>query len=410
MKKKRIGIVSLGYAWLPGEKGPSRFYYLANTFANAGYEVELIGSSFQHFEKKPRDIKKLNTDKYSFKNSFIFVPPYKKNIDLRRIWSNHISSKNIITYLKKQPRYDVIYCSIPANDVAAAVAKFCKNKNIPFVVDVEDLWPEAMSMVFNVPVISDLLYYPMKRDAEYVYRNADAVIGTSDDYTNRAFLKREKNIPAKTIYVGCDITHFDEGVSKHLKDIKKIENEFWVSYAGSIGTSYDIRTLIQAAKRIEDIGYTDIKFKIMGTGPLLEEMKELVKKIGSRSVAVMGYVDYPKMSAYLSCSEVVVNSFVKGAPQSIVNKIGDYLSSESAMINTLENPEFMRLVKVEEFGINVEPENIEELVDAVLRLYSDRELLVHLQKNARKCAETKFNRETTYKEAVYIVEKLTDGR
>ena len=410
MKNKRIGIASLGYAWLPDEKGPSRFYYLANTFADAGYEVELIGSSFQHFEKKPRDIKKLNDKTYKFKNVFINVPSYKKNIDSRRIWSNHISAKNVLKYLKEQSRYDAIYCSIPANNVAAAVAKFCKKQNIPFVVDVEDLWPEAMSMVFSVPVISDVLYYPMKRDAEYVYRNASAVIGTSDDYTNRAFLNREKNIPAKTIYVGCDIEQFDKGVIKHSQNIVKEENEFWVSYAGSIGTSYDIRTLIQTAKSIEGKGYTDIKFKIMGTGPLLEEMKELVKQLGCSNVDIMGYVDYPRMAAYLSSSEVVVNSFVKGAPQSIVNKIGDYLSAESAMINTLENPEFMRLVNGEQFGINVEPESVEALENGILLLYADRDMLFDLQKNARKCAETKFDRAVSYKDAVKIVEKLMNGK
>ena len=54
---KRIGIVSLGYAWLPCEPGPSRFYYIAKMFAEHGFEVDLISSGFQHFEKKPRDKK-----------------------------------------------------------------------------------------------------------------------------------------------------------------------------------------------------------------------------------------------------------------------------------------------------------------------------------------------------------------
>ncbi len=54
MRNKKIGIVSLGYAWLPCEAGPSRFYYIARMLSEEGYDVDLIGSSFQHFKKEPR--------------------------------------------------------------------------------------------------------------------------------------------------------------------------------------------------------------------------------------------------------------------------------------------------------------------------------------------------------------------
>ncbi|MBR3602630.1 MAG: glycosyltransferase family 4 protein [Lachnospiraceae bacterium] len=406
MKKKRIAIVALGYAWLPGEKGPSRFYYMANIFAESGYEVELIGSDFQHFEKRPRDITDLNSKTYKFKNVFIHVPTYKKNIDIRRIWSNYKASKNVLSYLRRQEKYDAIFCVIPANNVAAKVTKFCKKNGIPIVIDIEDLWPEAMKMVLNMPIVSDILYYPMMRDAEYVYSNADAVIGTSDDYTNRAFMKREKNIPAETIYVGCDLNVFDQGVKKYLSTIEKKEDEFWVSYAGTIGTSYDIKTLIEVANEIEKKGIKEIKFKIMGTGPLLKEMKELIKQLGNSNVELMGYMEYPIMAAYLAKTDVVVNSFVKSAPQSIVNKIGDYLASGSTMINTLANLEFRRIVEENGFGINIEAENNMELMRVVLELFEDENLRKEMSIASRKCAEEKFNRLITYKRAVKVVEAL----
>lgn len=410
MNKRKIAIISLGYAWLPSEKGPSRFYYLANTFSDAGYDVDLVGSSFQHFEKKPRDIAELESHEYKFKNVFVQVPAYKKNVDIHRIWSNHIAAKNVLAYLKEHAEYDAIYCTIPANNVAATVSKYCKKRNIPFIVDVEDLWPEAMQMVFKMPVISDILYYPMKRDAEIVYRNADAVIGTSDDYTNRAFKKRRKDIPAQTVYVGCDLDVFDVGAEKYMKEIEKQGEEFWVSYAGSIGTSYDIRTLILSASEIQKKGYAQIKFKIMGTGPLLDEMRALVKEQKCDNVEILGYVEYQKMAAYLAKSDIVVNSFVKGAPQSIVNKIGDYLASGSAMINTLENPEFMNLVEQKQFGVNVEPGNVEMLAEHILNLYSDKEYREFLGKNARACAEVDFDRKVSYKKIVDMVEKAIDRK
>lgn len=94
--KKKIGIVSLGYAWLPCEPGPSRFYYIAKMFAEHRFDVELIGSGFQHFEKRPRDKEKIRKQGYPFLNTFIDVLPYKKNIDVRRALGNKIAAVRLM--------------------------------------------------------------------------------------------------------------------------------------------------------------------------------------------------------------------------------------------------------------------------------------------------------------------------
>lgn len=406
---KKIGIVSLGYAWLPCEPGPSRFYYIAKMFAEYGYDVDLIGSGFQHFEKKPRDKMLIEKQNYPFKNTFIDVLPYKKNIDIRRILSNQIAAKNVMKYLKSQ-NYDLIYCSIPANNIAAKVGRFCHDNQIPFVVDIEDLWPEAMEMVFQIPLVKNILFSFFKKDAETAYRYADAVIGTSDEYTRRAFRYQKRKIPSETVYVGCDLDIFDAGVRTYIGEISKSENEFWVTYAGSIGASYDIRTLVLAAERLLKDGYSNIKFKILGTGPLREELESLAKSLGCVNVEFMGYVNYKKMAAYLSKSDVLINSFVKGAPQSIVNKVGDYLAAGKPMINTLESQEFMQLVSDYEFGINIVAEDEKILAEKILEYAGN---LVKCREQglvARKVAEMRFDRKVSYKQMISLAEHVMEKK
>ena len=82
---KKIAIISLGYLWFPCESGPSRFFDIAKVFVNAGYEVECITTSFQHFKKAPRNKEDILNQKYPFKITFIDTPAYKKNVDLRSI-------------------------------------------------------------------------------------------------------------------------------------------------------------------------------------------------------------------------------------------------------------------------------------------------------------------------------------
>lgn len=59
MSMKSIAIIAPAYAWLPGESGTSRFSYLAGFLAEYGYNVDLVGSTFQHFKKASRDIERL---------------------------------------------------------------------------------------------------------------------------------------------------------------------------------------------------------------------------------------------------------------------------------------------------------------------------------------------------------------
>ena len=112
------------------------------------------------------------------------------------------------------------------------------------------------------------------------------------------------------------------------------------------------------------------------------------------------------MAAVLSKSDVVVNSFVKGAPQSIVNKIGDYLASGKPMINTLENPVFCKLIDDNCVGVNIEPENLDELIGAIIYLYENGKEFAMFSSNARKCSEEKFDRKETYVKIEKMINEL----
>lgn len=404
--KKKIAVISMGVK-LNGEKGYSRFRYIGDFLSEAGYQVDLITTTFQHWEKAQRDIDTIKKEDYKFRLKFIYEPGYRKNIDPRRIWSHHIAAKNLTKLLEQDGDYDLIYCEIPPNDVALAAAEYAKKKGIPFVPDVNDLWPEAMRMVLDIPVVSDILFYPLQRDAEKVYSLVSGIIGTSDEYRDRPLKNQKLDVPRKTVYVGNEIAEFDKGVETYGPQIQKPGGEFWVSYAGTIGTSYDIRTMVLAGRELLDRGMDQIKIKILGGGPLKEELENLAKEKECANVEFVGYAPYPQMAAYLAKSDILVNSFVKKAPQSIVTKIGDYLAAGKPMINTCMSPEFRRKVETDGFGINILPEDVKILTDAIIDLYKDREGCRIMGEKARKIAEEQFDRPESYKKIIALIEELT---
>lgn len=401
----KIAVITMGVR-LNHEQGYTRFRSVCEILADAGHEVDLITTTFQHWEKRQRDINQIRQDKYKFRLRFIYEPGYKKNIDLRRIFSHKVAASKLKKLLEKTGNYDLIYAEIPPNDVALTAAKYAHKRGIPFIADVNDLWPEAMRMVIDIPVLSTIIFYPLQREAEKVYKLASGVVGTSDEYRERPFLKQKRNIPKKTVYVGNELQVFDEGFERNKDVVVKGEDEFWVSYAGTIGTSYDIRTMVLAAEAIKKRGIRSIRFKIMGDGPMKEELESLAEERKIDNVEFVGYMPYDMMAAYLKKSDILVNSFVKKAPQSIVTKIGDYLAAGKPMINTCMSPEFRNKVKQDGFGINIIPEDAGRLADAVEALYKDPKRCKKMGERARLIAEEQFNRPKSYQEILKIVEEL----
>lgn len=405
----KVAVITMGVK-LDGEKGYTRFRYLCEFLVKKGYEVDLITTTFQHWEKKQRDLESVDQKSYPFGIKFIYEPGYRKNIDLRRVRSHKIAAENLRKLLEKEGDYDLIYAEIPPNDVALAAAEYAHRNKIPFVADVNDLWPEAMRMVFDIPIVSDLLFYPLKRDAEKVYSLTSGVIGTSDEYRDRPFLNQKRDVLKETVYVGNEISVFDREAEQHADEVQKEEGTFWVTYAGTIGTSYDIRTMVLAAEELMKQGKTKIRFQILGDGPTREMLENLAKERKIQNVKFTGYVPYEQMAAYLVKSDVLINSFVRKAPQSIVTKIGDYLAAGKPMINTCMSPEFRKKVEQDGFGINIEPEDVRELVNAVEWMYENEAERNDMGNRARKIAEEQFDRPVAYGKIEAMISSLITKR
>jgi glycosyltransferase involved in cell wall biosynthesis len=405
---KRVAVITTGVKLGNEEKGYTRFLSLSKQLATAGFEVDLITSTFQHWEKTLRKTDDPALHDYPFKVTFIDEPGYQRNIDLKRILSHRKAAKNLRAYLESAAAYDLVYCEIPPNDIARQASEYAHEHNIPFIVDVNDLWPEAMRMVFSVPVVSTILFAPFTRDARITYRNATGIVGTSNEYALYPFTYRPNTIEHLAVYVGNELTQFDAYVKENISEVNKREDEFWVAYAGTLGASYDIKTMLHASDELKRRGYASIKTLIIGSGPDQEQLGELAQTLDGNTVFI-GYLDYPQMAAYLACSDVLVNSLVRKAPQSIVNKIADYTAAGKPLINTGESLELKTLIEQEDIGINIQAENTEVLVDAIESLFNDPERRKKMGRNARCLAAKRFDRSISYQQIVELITRQING-
>lgn len=383
--------------------GNNRFNYLVQRLANEEreIEIELVTSNFSHSNKTQRSVP-VETD-YPYKITMIQEPTYKKNISIKRFYSHYIMSRNLKKYLEKIDKPDVIYCAVPSLDVALVAAKYAKKKNIKYVIDIQDLWPDAYKLIFNIPILNNIFFYPMQRNARKIYKAADVIVAVSDTYLKHA-LQYNRNIKKQeVVFLGTDIELFDK-LNITNKYQKKAEDEIRLVYIGTLGHSYDLTTAIHSLKLLKDRGINHIRMIVMGDGPLKEQFESLAIK-NNVQVDFMGRLPYDKMIGVLGACDIAINPISKGAAQSIINKHGDYAAAGLPIINTQESKEYRELIEFYDMGINCNNNDPIDVSNKIYQLIQNPELLKKYKENSRKFAIEKFDRRKTYQKIIDIIKE-----
>ncbi len=374
------------------KRGNNRFNYLAELFADNGFQVELVTSDFSHSKKEKRA--SVNNDDFIYKITYIEEPVYKKNVSLRRFYSHYIMARNLKKYLYQRKKPDVIYCAVPSLDVGKVAAAYAKKNNIKFIIDIQDLWPEAFKMVFKLPVINNIIFYPFKRTADYIYKSADEIVAVSQTYLDRGLKVNNKVKKGKVVFLGTDLERFDNAFLTN-KYSNKPTDEIWIAYAGTLGHSYDLTCVFDAISQLKDKGIDNLKFIVLGDGPLKVKFEEYAKKKEVDAV-FMGRMPYNEMVGILGVCDIAVNPISKGAAQSIINKHGDYAAAGLPVLNTQECLEYRNLVDSYKMGLNCNNNDSKDLADKLLMLIKDAKLRKEMGRNSRRLAEDRFDRKITY--------------
>lgn len=377
--------------------GNSRFLYLADYLCK-GNNVEVITSNYNHGTKEYFDSIPENEN---YKITMLHESAYPKNVCLKRFYAHFVFGGNVGKYLSKRKKPDVIYCAVPTLFASYQAAKYCKKNKIKFIIDVQDLWPEAFQMVFNIPVISDIIFFPFRFMANGIYKRADEIVAVSKTYCERVMCVNKKCKTSHTVFLGTKLADFDKNAEKENK-INFNKDKLLLAYCGTLGSSYDLSCVIDALKIIKERGQDVVQFVVMGDGPRKEEFENYAKK-KNIDAFFAGRLEYADMCATLCECDMVVNPITKGAAQSIINKHADYVASGLPVLNTQECEEYRNLVEEYNMGFNCRNNDAQDLAEKMLLLINDERLRKEMGKNARRCAEERFDRANTYKELIELI-------
>lgn len=402
----RVLVIANFPSYLDGGKVRGRFLYLGELLCERGHHVEIIVSDFMHGQKAHRVKGCLIQNAYHTKITVLHEPGYQNNISLKRLWSHYQWGRNVGRYLNTIEEPDVVYCAVPSLTAGVRASMYCKKSGVRFIIDVQDLWPEAFEMVIKNKLQRTALL-PFKRYVNKIYRAADTVIAVSETYVNRALSVNEKTGRGLSVFIGKDRQLFDEArlSGKTFFDESSHSDILRIAYVGSLGYSYDLRCAIKA---IDICGRMDhmphLQFVVMGEGPLRKKFEGYANEVGIDCLFT-GFLPYHDMVATLCGCDIAVNPIVKGAPQSITNKVGDYALSGLPVVNTQKNLEYRQLIEDYQCGINCRVGDAEDVAYAFAVLAKDPALRKQMGNNARRFGEERFDRRNTYQQIVEAIEQ-----
>lgn len=315
------------YSALPSDTFVNRFSHLARAFASRGHSTTFVTSRFSHrrkdFHSRPERFSE-NLDVVLVENR-----PYRSHIGLARVLSLRDFRRNFDAAFRDLAAYDLVYSAYPPIGHNLSVARKIDRGRTKLIVDVQDVWPESISSVIpsfkHLPV--GLL--PFSRAANSVYRSADALIAVSQTYLERA---TSTNSQAKSLvaYLGSEFA---------LRETAPSDGPLRLFYIGTISYSYDIGTIVDAVDQLVNAGYR-IDLSVFGDGPALEGMR----RRPHAGTTFHGSVPYKVLEPELRRRHVAVNCIRAKAPQSVTNKLCDYLSLGCPILNSQENAEVKALL------------------------------------------------------------------
>jgi len=362
------------YALPPDLPGGTRHYDFGRELVKRGHRVVIFATSFHHYlhqetRLQPGERWKIeNVDGVKF--VWLRTPPYQRN-DWRRV-------RNMVTFalrawwlgrrlpelIPEIEKPDVVIGSSVHLLTPLAAYWVARHYRVPFLMEVRDLWPQT---IIDMGELSQ--HHPITKALQalerFLYRRAARIItllARADKYITACGVPREKIV---WIPNGVDLSRF-EGLEPYVAS----ENGFRVFYLGAHGKANALDTVIQAARILQDRGYRDIRFILVGDGPEKPRLMALAEEIRLHNVEFRGPVPksaVPKTLFAADATLFVLHDLSLYNYGISLNKLFDYLAASKPLIlvgRPANNP-----VEEAHCGLAVPPQDPEALAEAVIQLY-----------------------------------------
>lgn len=373
------------YASIPRWPGPTRNFDFAAALAKKGWRVTLLSCRFNHYLRRylpspPRQENGVGL-------AWIWSTPYQGNSMMREL---NILTFSLISFFRGLfTPGDVVLTVTPPLESAFAAWLLARVKGVPFVLDVEDLWPDSIiAMGFrNKWVIGWLRFLE-----RFLYRHSDRIFAVAAEM-KEYLIKFE--VPADKIDLiplGANAPLFHQSRQETRAQYGWKDDQIVAVYVGAHGPANALETMIRAAANLgED---SRIQLVLFGDGSDKPRLKGLAGELGLHNLKLENPVPPERVPDILRAADIGVASLKNTETFKTVrpNKLYEYMAVGLPIICCIDG-EAKRLIQETGSGTTVTPEDDLGLAEALKRLASNPALRRELSANGQAFFEKQGNRE-----------------
>lgn len=258
---------------------------------------------------------------------------------------------------------------------------------VPCIVEINGIPFVEMNMIKKQNNIRDNINLYITRFIWWLSCNfSDKIVAVTEGLKKELYEKYK--VPSDKIIVipnGANTDLFKPMDKEKVKEGLNLDRSIhYVCFVGNLAPWQGIEYLIMAAPLILK-KVPNTRFLIIGYGVMKEKLVEMVKELNlDNNFIFTGAVDYELVPKYINASDSCVAPFVKERNEKLgfsSLKIFEYMACAKPIITT-KIPCLMDFLEDNKHVLFVEPNNFNDLSNAIIKILKDNELASHLSKNA----------------------------
>lgn len=352
-----------------------------------------IGARFEKTELTGEPFQSLTVNSFTCPESRLFG----------RMKESVSFSKQCVKYIKAhKEEIDFIYNGAWQLFGVYLVAKTAVQFGIPYLITVQDIYPESLVTGHHYPKIIERcvksIFIPMDK---YYTSHAVKVRTISEEMAD--YMSQTRHLP-RSHYVVMNNWQNDEDF-ENLPKRKRGDERFVFTYVGSINVHANVDLIIKAfhAAKLDNA-----ELHIYGGGDRKEQCKALVEELEVKNI-VFGQVNRDEVPVIQARADVAVLALPRGnGGICLPSKMTSYMLSGKPILASIDKGSTTeRYIIDAQCGIAVEPDNLEALVEGFRRFGEmEKGELEQMSKNSRQFALDNLTRKANLPKVIEIIESV----
>jgi colanic acid biosynthesis glycosyl transferase WcaI len=305
--------------------------------------------------------------------------------------------------------YDLLLVPSPPLTIGLSAWLLGLLRRVPFLYNVQEIYPDvavSLGLLHNPTAIR--LLQGLER---FIYRRAAAITVISEWFRRTL---HTKGVPDEQLTVIPNFvdTHFMQPGPKanpfaHTHDLV---DKFVVLYAGNIGLTQGLETILAAARRLVDL--PDLRVVIVGDGTRRPWLEQELAREPLPNLLLLPYQPRSTVPAIYATADLCLVPLKRGtAQETFPSKIYTIMAAGRPVIASADaDSELAWVVEHADCGQSVPPDDVGVLVTAIRTAYGQRERLAVQGQNGRAYVVAHHSRPAVAGRYHALIERLMGER